>query len=155
MPAQQTMASDPMTIRIAILVTTAILVAAFTPRLAAAQNDIVGFKMPSGNVHCMLEAPEQDNGLRCDIRQTASAPPPKPASCQFGWGKAFEILPRGTAGTRICVSDSVYDPSLPPLAYGTPWNKGGFVCKSAETGLTCTNAAGHGFTLSKDVQKLF
>jgi hypothetical protein len=143
-----------MTLRFAMLVTAATLVAALAPRLAAAQN-IVGFKMPSGNVHCMLEAPEQDNGLRCDIRQVTHAPPPKPASCEFGWGLAFEILPHGAAGTRICVSDSVYDPSLPPLAYGTPWNQGGFVCKSAVTGLTCTNAAGHGFTLSKDVQKLF
>jgi len=25
----------------------------------------------------------------------------------------------------------------------------------AETGLTCTNAAGHGFMISKEVQKLF
>jgi hypothetical protein len=34
-------------------------------------------------------------------------------------------------------------------------NQGGFVCKSTETGLTCTNAAGHGFMISKEVQKLF
>jgi hypothetical protein len=32
---------------------------------------------------------------------------------------------------------------------------GGFVCKSTETGLTCTNAAGHGFVISKEVLKFF
>jgi hypothetical protein len=40
------------------------------------------------------------------------------------------------------------------LAYGSQWNQGGFLCKSATIGVTCTNAAGHDSTLSKDVQTL-
>jgi hypothetical protein len=141
--------------RPAMFLIAAIPLAALPPRHAAAQDPIPGFKMPSGNINCMLEGPENDNGLRCDIRQTSNASPPKPASCEFAWGQSFEILSNGKAGTRICVSDSAYDPSASPLAYGSEWNQGGFVCKSAETGLTCTNAAGHGFMLSKGAQKLF
>jgi hypothetical protein len=128
--------------------------AVLSPRVAVGQN-LVGFKMPSDNVYCMLETPYNDNGLRCDIREVTNSLPPKPASCQFAWGKSFEITPNGSVGTRICVSDAVYDPTFPTVAYGTQWSKGGFLCKSAETGLTCTNAAGHGFMISKEEQKLF
>lgn len=131
-----------------------ILAAALLPRMAVAQ-DLVGFKMPSNNVYCMLETPYNDNGLRCDIREVTNPLPPQPASCQFAWGKSFEITPNGSVGTRICVSDAVYDPKFPTLDYGTQWNKGGFLCKSAASGLTCSNAAGHGFMISKEEQKLF
>jgi hypothetical protein len=131
-----------------------ILAAIVSPRIAVAQS-LVGFKMPSNNIYCMLETPYNDDGLRCDIREVTDRLPPPPASCQFAWGKSFEITPNGSVGTRICVSDAVYDPSFPTLAYGTQWHQGGFVCKSAENGLTCTNASDHGFMLSKEVQKLF
>ncbi len=131
-----------------------LLVLTLSPRIAAAQS-LVGFKMPSDNIYCMLETPYNDNGLRCDIREVTNPQPPKPASCQFGWGKSFEITPNGSVGTRICVSDAVYEPTFPTLAYGTQWKQGGFVCNSAESGLTCTNASGHGFMISKEEQRLF
>ena len=130
-----------------------ILAASVSPRIAA--QSLVEFKMPSNNIYCMLETPYNDDGLRCDIREVTDSLPPQPASCQFAWGKSFEITPNGSVGTRICVSDAVYDPTFPTLAYGMQWNQGGVGCKSAETGLTCTNAAGHGFMISKEVQKLF
>lgn len=130
-----------------------LLATTLSPRIAAAQS--TEFKMPSNNVYCMLESPYNDNALRCDIRTVTNRQPPVPASCQFAWGKSFEITPNGSIGTRICVSDAVYDPTYPTLAYGTQWNQGGFTCKSAESGLTCTNASGHGFTIAKEAQKLF
>ena len=131
-----------------------ILAAVLSPQIALAQSP-VGFKMPSNNIYCMLESPYNNDGLRCDIRVVTDSLPPQPASCQFGWGKSFEITPNGSVGTRICVSDTVYNPTFPALTYGTQWNEGGLICKSAEAGLTCTNAAGHGFMISKEVQKLF
>jgi hypothetical protein len=150
------MKREPMRqVRNLTLIAVASVVAAMSPRIAAAQSAMAGFKTPSGNVYCLLETPENDNGLRCDVRQVTGRLPPKPASCQFAWGKSFEIIPKGSVGTRICVSDTVYDPSLPILAYGARWTEGGFVCKSAEAGLTCTNAAGHGFMLSRETQSLF
>ena len=93
-----------------------ILAASVSPRIAA--QSLVGFKMPSNNIYCMLETPYNDDGLRCDIREVTDSLPPQPASCQFAWGKSFEITPNGSVGTRICVSDAVYDPTFPTLAYG-------------------------------------
>ena len=83
-----------------------ILAASVSPRIAA--QGLVGFKMPSNNIYCMLETPYNDDGLRCDIREVTDSLPPQPASCQFAWGKSFEITPNGSVGTRICISDAVY-----------------------------------------------
>jgi hypothetical protein len=35
------------------------------------------------------------------------------------------------------------------LAYGEVWQRGGFTCRSEQTGLTCFNAMQHGFSLSR------
>lgn len=48
-----------------------------------------------------------------------------------------------------CGSDTVYDPGVPTLAYGSTWGRGGIVCESAERGLSCTNREGRGFTLAR------
>ena len=42
------------------------------------------------------------------------------------------------------------------LAYGMTWSGGGGLrCRSAETGLTCRNASGHGFFLSRERWRSF
>ena len=46
-------------------------------------------------------------------------------------------------------------PSLPVLAYGEVWQRGGFTCKSEQTGMTCFNAERRGFSLSRAKQKVF
>jgi hypothetical protein len=55
----------------------------------------------------------------------------------------------------MCHGDTVADPSAPVIPYGTQWRAYGFVCTSQTTGLTCVNSAGHGFSLSRAVQKVF
>ena len=60
-----------------------ILAASVSPRIAA--QSLVGIKMPSNNIYCMLETPYNDDGLRCDIREVTDSLPPQPASCQFAW----------------------------------------------------------------------
>ena len=47
------------------------------------------------------------------------------------------------------------DPRNPVLDYGQAVSLGGISCVSAKTGMTCTNAAGHGFSVAKARQKLF
>ena len=39
--------------------------------------------------------------------------------------------------------------------YGEAVSLGGISCVSAKTGMTCTNAEGHGFSVAKAKQKLF
>jgi hypothetical protein len=148
---------DPMfMVRGAALLAIAMLAALPAPRASA--QSLMGFKMPSGNIYCIIEPPYEGNpasDLRCDIQQMSSKPPPAPKDCPLSWGDAFAVAQDGNAGTRICHGDTTRDESLMTLAYGTQWNEGGYLCKSATSGLTCTNAAGHGFMLSKATQKLF
>ncbi len=121
---------------------------------AAAQEQAAGFRSPSNNIHCA--AFKQDDGavLRCDIAKMANKPPPKPKDCELDWGSAFEMTDSSQAD-RICHGDTAQDPSLPVLAYGAAWQRHGFTCKSEANGVTCTNAKGRGFELSRGRQRLF
>ena len=118
---------------------------------AAAQGAPSGFKSPSGNIHCQYF----DGEVRCDIAQLSSPAPPKPRDCELDWGQAFAVAINSRSGMRICHGDTAMDDSLPVLAYGSVWRRGGFSCTSEQTGVTCSNALGHGFALSRAVQRLF
>lgn len=61
---------------------------------------------------------------------------------------------KGAAG-RICAGNTVMDSSLPVLAYGEVWQRGGFTCQAEQTGLTCFNAMQRGFSLERAEQKVF
>jgi Bacterial SH3 domain len=121
----------------------------------------VGFKSPSGNIHCQAfagrgtEGGSSKNLLRCDVLQMSSNPPPRPPDCESDWGQAFEIRQGDRLGQRICYSGTVHDEKLLTLSYGETWERLGFKCKSDAAGVTCTNSAGHGFELSRSVQRVF
>ena len=67
---------------------------------------------------------------------------------------AFAVPGRGKS-YLVCAGDTVRDPGNPVLGYGEAVSFGGISCVSAKTGITCTNAAGHGFSVAKAKQKLF
>ncbi len=141
-------------IRLAILVA----VTGVCPRLAPAQSEPIGFTTPSNNIYCMVEPPYEDhpfNDLRCDLQQMTSKPPLLPKDCPLEWGDAFSIGQGSDIGIRICHGDTTKNDEFPVLPYGAEWNHSGFVCQSAASGLTCKNAAGHGFTLSIAGQSVF
>ena len=114
-----------------------------------------GFKTPSSNIHCQFFEIEGDKSLRCDIREMTTRPPPRSRDCDLEWGDAFEINTAARSGERICHGDTVADATLPALAYGQAWERGGFRCKSEQSGVTCANPSGHGFEISKSAQKVF
>lgn len=114
-----------------------------------------GFQSPSGNIFCMYFADADGQSLRCDIRETSNRAPAAPADCDLDWGNAFEITARSRRGVRICHGDTVQDPGLPVLGYGLTFNRGAFVCTSDRSGVSCSNARGAGFRLSRAEQKLF
>jgi hypothetical protein len=121
------------------------------------QGELVGFKTPSNNIHCQLD--EGTAGaigyLRCDIRQMRNAHPPRPRNCDLEWGDAFVIEQDGRSGQRLCHGDTVADEALLTLGYGSIWRRGGFTCRSGQSGLTCINVMGHGFSLSRTDQRIF
>jgi hypothetical protein len=109
----------------------------------------VHFRTPSGNIGCYADR----SYIRCDIGRTAAKSPPQPASCDLDYGNAFEMGRTGRP-RRICHGDTVLGgPRV--LHYGQTLRAGGFTCTSGFSGLTCRNAGGHGWFLSRERVRLF
>lgn len=121
--------------------------------VAYAQDRPIGFLTPSKNIACQFFTDNGQGVLRCDLMNIESRPH-RPADCELDYGHAFEMSAKGAAG-RICAGDTVMDASLPVLAYGEVWQRGGFTCRSEQTGLTCFNAMQRGFSLARAEQRLF
>ena len=121
--------------------------------VAQAQGGPAGFQAPSKNIACAYFDYDRQNVLRCDIME-ATVTARRPADCDLEWGKAFEMRAKGS-GLRLCYGDTVMDQALPVLAYGEFWQRGGFTCKSEQTGVTCFNTDRRGFSLSRAKQELF
>ncbi len=120
----------------------------------ALADDYIGFQSPTGNIHCGLYSGSGGATVRCDLKQLKKTYTARPAGCDLEWGNSFAVDSRGK-GYLACVGDTVVDRSNPVLTYGQAVSLGGISCVSAKTGMTCTNAAGHGFSVAKARQKLF
>lgn len=121
---------------------------------------VIGFKSPSGNIHCQYfdgesDKPPRANVVRCDIMSISNSLPGRPKDCDLEWGQAFAINDRAGPAQRLCYGDTVMDPRLPVLHYGAAWQRGGIACKSEQSGVSCVNAKSNGFELSRNAQRLF
>ncbi len=141
-------------LRLLWLVLAAAIVATLAAPALAQGAEFKRFITPSRNIGCFGD----NTGVRCDIRTTSAKPPKKPANCRLDWGSAYEVNRRGR-GHGLCVGDTALpDPNKrePVLKYGHTIRLGnGLKCTSKRTGLTCRNAGGHGFKLSKTEIRLF
>jgi hypothetical protein len=132
------------------------LVLALSAGVAAAAR-LPGVKTPSQNISCFYvpQRPTSHGNLLCNIKQAVYtkalqsrciAPP-----TGLDWhGFTLSDTKRGEV---LCAGGLMYDgrdtPTFVALAYGKTWRYRGFTCTSRVTGLTCTNARGHGLFLSR------
>lgn len=119
--------------------------------MPATAQDYTSFQAPSGNIHCWIDG----YGARCDILEATSSFTRRPADCDLDFGSAFFIDPQGRKGAVGCVGDTVAQPNNPVLGYGSRMEFHNITCTSERTGVTCTNPAGHGFTLARARQTVF
>ena len=137
-----------------VIATAATIVLALAPAAGAAgvrTATIISFRTPSKNIYCQYAAGlGSPPYLRCDIRSGLHNPAPGPHRCVEGvYGQSVGMTK--TAAARVlCISDTTYNPQARVLAYGRSWSFNGFRCVSRSSGLTCTNARGHGFFLSRE-----
>jgi hypothetical protein len=120
----------------------------------AVADEYVGFQSPTGNIHCALYDWDGQTTVRCDLRAYVPSYTRQPPGCEFDWGMSFALEARGK-GYLACVSDSMVNLRNPVLPYGEAVSMGGISCVSAKTGMTCTNAEGHGFSVAKATQRLY
>lgn len=136
----------------------AFLVAAATASLmltvaAAASAKQKAFTTPSKTIGCLYST-SGGKTLRCDLA-VVDRPKPKPESCDFDYGQAFDLHPRARAHL-LCYSDTVLNPNARVLAYGKTRRFGPFSCRVHRTrGMRCTSRTGHGFRLSRKRQTLW
>jgi hypothetical protein len=134
---------------------TAGLACALAAAGSAALADEYNFKTPSQNINCAYYDFNGTPEVRCDIRDYTPTGHKRPADCDLEWGDSFVIGPDAESGSPICHGDTVISPDAETLAYGESFARGGIVCSSAKTGLSCENKKGHGFRLSKARQEVF
>jgi hypothetical protein len=120
----------------------------------ALADGLTFFQTPSGNIFCMIATGEAAE-VRCDMLALMRSFRERPAECDLDWGDSFAVGAEASQGTMVCHGDTVQTPDAPVLDYGHSLELGGFRCTSETSGLTCVNAGGHGFTLSRAEQRLF
>jgi hypothetical protein len=128
----------------------------------AAQAEDATFRSPTGNINCLYLELETGPEMRCDISQFTpsfkTAPPGtsnETIVCTPALLHGYSITPKGSSGKAFCPTDAVIDPGSAVLPYGATFRRGGVTCASETSGMTCKNAAGHGFSLSRAQQKVF
>jgi hypothetical protein len=135
------------------IVVCALAFATVVSAAGARTSRIVFFRTPSGNIGC--EAGTGPTYLRCDIKSGLKPRPPQPSDCRhlaFGDSLGMSATSRPI---YICHGDTVFVPHAKVLAYGTRYAFGPFRCTSQPAGLTCRNAAGHGWFLSRGSYRRF
>ncbi len=124
---------------------------------SATAMELRSFRTPSDNIHCLFIADDDGrSSVECELRKRNGVKPvlPKPADCDLDWGNRFALDAEGRAG-MVCHGDTLISPDAPVLGYGKQADWNGIACASAESGLTCRNRKGSGFTLSRAKQSLF
>ncbi len=116
---------------------------------AAPQKSYFTFKAQGGLVECgiFVGGAYSESLLRCDIRTGLKPKVKRPKGCHFDYGSTLELRAKGRAFPG-CVSDAI-GRAQTTLGYGKTYKRGPFTCTSARSGLTCKNAAKHGFFLGK------
>jgi hypothetical protein len=112
-----------------------------------APQSLKAFQSPTGNIACIITS----KFARCDISDRDWNPPPHPASCpsEVDFGQGIQLPASGTA-SFVCAGDTTLNPQAPKLAYGSSSQVGSITCTSAESGMSCSNPGGGGFTISRE-----
>lgn len=132
--------------------TTPLVLSLASPTIA---QEAPSFQTPSGNIYCVVQdLGDRTSQLRCDLLENTAQLPKKPKDCDLDWGNVFIMSATGAA-QRACHGDTAINPNYPVLRYGQPFQAQDYTCTAQTTGLTCTNAQGRGWDLSKARQRLF
>lgn len=125
----------------------------FMGGLADAANTLVQFTTPSRNIGCIALNTSGAWDLRCDIREHSYRAPAQPSSCQEDYGDSLTLARTGRA-RWTCHGDTALPPAngygFRTLRYGNSLRTGPFRCTSRVSGMTCTNASGRGFVISRE-----
>jgi len=141
--------------KLSLTIATTGLLTILNPSSSLADGLLDTFVMPSRNIYCGLIEVNSQKFLRCEIRSSLNPLPPQSDGgfCEFDWGAGL-LLPESGKARVLCISDTIASDDY-TLSYGNTWHYDGFNCRSNRNGLTCTNASGNGFFLSRERWQTF
>ncbi|SPH16940.1 hypothetical protein DEA8626_00454 [Defluviimonas aquaemixtae] len=120
-----------------------------------AAADVFTFETPSENIQCSVGLEQDSSDIHCMIVERHGPPAaPRPAGCVTDWGHSFYMTDHGPV-QMLCEPVSYLREGFDRAEYGVTGTFGGFVCHSSTEGLECRNLDGHGFFLSRAVQRVF
>lgn len=110
----------------------------------------------SNNIHCDVGDDPRSSSLMCNIFRRSGPPAqPRPEACAAGWGHAFFIAERGPV-KMLCLEPWKNNwPGNGKFEKGKSADFRGIVCSATRNTLACKNRDGHGFELSRKVQRVF
>lgn len=119
-----------------------------------AAADVFMFQTPSGNIVCSVGREPGFSDVACSIA-TREGPPamPRPPGCAGPWGHRFVMTDRDPPYMECGAPMAGSGVEVAP--YGETGTFGGITCESSRAGLSCRNARGHGFFLSRARQSVF
>lgn len=130
------------------------VLAVVTALAGAAKAEARQFQSPSGNIRCVIDE-TAGTYVRCDLGVDRQSYRKKPLSCAGEWGRSFGVMQTGR-GFLNCVTEPIDTPTEPVvLPYGVILELEGVTCRSARTGMTCTNGEGGGFSVRRAEQRIF
>ena len=124
---------------------------------------------PSGNIGCDIYVYGAESSMLCIVESWSTAAPVEPVNIpphggvptlDFGDGSAPPVYGGGKTDAPYFMPGACPSETGPVttqvIGYGQIVHYGGFVCASAETGMTCWNAStGHGAFFSRDALRTF
>ncbi len=122
-----------------------------TTEILVIDGGVHAFTSPSGNIACLMDG----FSVSCWIGEKSWTieQPAGPECAESDWGNAVDLSTDGPSFP--CYTDFGWNPEAPAMPYGFSVELGPFRCDSAETGVTCTNTSGNGFTVAKAAVELF
>lgn len=150
--------------KITSLVLGAAAIAFAVPAVAHADSDRATFTSPSGNIRCAMAAPaDGPSTVACQLENitytvpagTAHQESGEPCERDYGSGRDVRLV-AGAPGYVWCSYAALGGgvKTWPTLAYGQSQTLGSITCTSEPTAVTCTDASGHYFRISRDLYEL-
>lgn len=133
--------------------------AALLMLVGPALADRPGFASPSGNIMCYLEddpfvsLPLTQRDIVCLIFEANWTLPDyygdDDLTCDLDRTRTIVLPVDGPARARWTCHGDVFWPFHGAIGYGADWSMVGFACQMAETGVTCQNGRGNGFSVRR------
>jgi hypothetical protein len=116
------------------------------------------FETPSGNISCAYSTYTDEDGDSVDamgcILYDINLGSDADGLCDESFQTIGFLLARTGRAGYGCFDPSEFDEAV-VLGYGKSFRRGGITCTARKTGLTCKNASGRGFTISRSAQRVF